>query len=320
MYILDIDKIKEGDILLTSQKGLVSKAVRKFTNGEYSHAILCVGHGSYIHSDLQGVHSGNLQRLMFESPDNVKVLRPNNQSLSEKASLYARSQIGKEYSINEAIRAKVNKKNSTVNKQFCSRLVAQSYEYAGEAIVKNSAYCTPEDINRSSAFSQVDGAIRTASEEEFEFAEGFNPLQRQTEITNKILSEARRLTGVDIQSLEQLSQYVVKNPLHSDAIVEVFKNSGYLTMWEHDLKKNPWRYNSALFLELKISKDEKLKLAEMEIESAKQQIKLYSHNYTAYQYLSLVGMSSYIRMEMELYKINIMNDRLEAAKYVLAHT
>ncbi len=321
MFVLDMQKLMEGDVLLTSQKGLVSKAVRGFTRSDYSHAILYVGYASYIHSDSHGVHSGNIQRLIFENPTNVKVLRPNNSSLAKNACMYARSQVGKEYSVREAIRAKSVAKDKLENKQFCSRLVSQSFEYAGQNIVANSAYCTPEDINRSSAFSEITNAVRVASTEEVEFSNSSNPLQRQAEITNSILSEARRITGSDIQSLEELSLYVIENPSCSDDIVDIYKKSGYLTMWEHELLQNPWRYDGAMFMLLPVDREEKRILAAFEAQSAKAQLERYSHNYVVFQKLSMRGMSSYIEINMALYKklINQTNARLEAAKHVLKH-
>lgn len=321
MFILDIQKLKEGDVFLTAQHGFVSKAVRSFTNSEYSHAILCVGHGSYIHSDSQGVHSANIQRLIFEKPNNVKILRPNDQKCVKSAVMYARSQVGKAYSVRDAIRTKTGNQSKPENKQFCSRLVAESFEYAGVHIVENSLYCTPEDINRSPAFAEINGMVREASQEELDFASAPNPIQRQTEITNFILSEARRITNKDIQSMEELSLFVVANPKYSDAIVKVYRDTDYLTMWEYEVLKNPWRYDERIFMTLSVGREEKRRMAEFEAESAKDQLMLYSNNYTAYQNLSINGMSSYIAMNMELYKklINQMNKRLDAANYVLSN-
>ncbi|MCK5875800.1 MAG: hypothetical protein KAG82_13970 [Alcanivoracaceae bacterium] len=321
MFILDMYKLMEGDVLLTSQKGLVSKVVRGFTGSDYSHAILYVGHGSYIHSDSHGVHSANIQRLIFEDPDNVKVLRPNNSILGRKASMYARTQIGKEYSVKEAIRTKGGAKEKPENRQFCSRLVAQSFQFAGQNIVANSAFCTPEDINKSSAFSEVANVVRVASTKELEFANSPNPIERQAEITNSILSETRRITGCDMQSLEELSMYVIENPSCADDIVAVYKKSGYLTMWMHELSQNPWRYDGEIFMLLPVDREEKRRLAEFEAKSAEDQLELYSHNYDAFKQYSIMRKSSFIEMNMTLYKnlINQMNARLQAANHVLGH-
>lgn len=319
MYILDMNQLKEGDVLLTSEKSITSKAVRDVTLSGFSHAILYVGNGSYIHSDSDGVHSANIQRLLFDKPSRVKVLRPKKLGIAANASMYARSQIGKGYSVKEAVRTKVGTKRKKENKQFCSRLVAEAFEHAREKIVENPSYCSPDDINRSSFFEEVPGVARIATEAEITFAKSSNPIQRQTKITNTILSEARRITKSNIQTLEELTLYVTSNPSCADSIVDVYEKSGYLTMWQYEMKQNPWRYNGELFMALPISREEKLNLANFEAESSKQQLELYVYNYQAYEHLGKGAWSSYISMSLSLYKnlINQMAARLEASEYVI---
>lgn len=322
MYILDMSQLKEGDVLLTSEKKPRSKAVRGVTFSGFSHAILYVGHGSYIHSDSKGVHSANIQRLLFDNPSRVKVLRPKMLGTPTNASMYARSQIGKEYSLKEAVRTKIGTKRKKENKQFCSRLVAEAFEHAGDKVVENPSYCSPDDINRSSFFEEVSGVARLATEAEINFSKSFNPIQRQAEITNTILSEARRITKIKIQTLEELTLYVASNPGCADSIVDVYKKSGYLTMWRHETEQNPWRYNGELFMVLPISREERLSLAKSEAESAKKQLELYAYNYQAYEHLGKKSWSSYISMSLRLYKnlISQMSARLEAAEYVIKNS
>lgn len=321
MYILNINLLKEGDVLLTSEKTITSKSIRGATFGDFSHAILYVGHGSYIHSDMQGVHSANIQRLLFDNASRVKVLRPKESNDATSASVYARSQIGKEYSIKEAVRTKIGLKNKKENKQFCSRLVAEAYEYAGRNVVKNPSYCSPEDINKSSFFYEIYEVAKIATDAEVEFAKSFNPLQKQAEITNTILSEARRITKNNIQTLEDLTMYVVANPGYAKSIVDVYEKSGYLTMWQYDIEQNPWRYSGELFLALPISRKQKLERAIFEAESAKKQYYLYLQNYQDYESFGTKESSPYIRMNLNLYKILItkMADRYEAAQYVIGN-
>ncbi len=319
MYILDMNLLREGDVLLTSEKSITSKAVRGATFGGFSHAILYVGHSSYIHSDTKGVHSANIQRLLFDHRSRVKVLRPKESNAATNASMYARSQIGKEYSVKEAVRTKIGVKAKKENKQFCSRLVAEAYEYAGKKVVNNPSYCSPEDINKSSFFYEISGVARLATDAELKFAKSFNPIQKQTEITNTILSEARRITQNNIQTLEELTMYVVANPGCAESIVDVYKKSGYLTMWQYEFEQNPWRYNGELFMALPISREEKLNLARFEAESAIKQLDLYSHNYQAYENLGKQSWSSYISINLNLYKnlINQMASRYAAAQFVI---
>ena len=93
-------------------------------------------------------------------------------------------------------------------------------------------------------------------------------------------------------------------------------------MWKHEVEQNPWRYDENLFISIPVEHEEKRRMASIEIESAESQLKLYRNNYTAFQDFSMRGMSSYIEMNMVLYKnlINQMNKRLEVAKYVLKNT
>ena len=284
MYILDLRKLIEGDILLTAQTAVISKTIRVVSSSDFSHAILYVGDGSYIHSNGGGVHSGNTQRLLFHKLKHVQVLRPNNETFAEKACIYARTQVGKEYSVKDAINSKnpLPKKKES-NRQFCSRLVAQSYEYAGLKLVDNSSYCTPQDIHNSSDISIVKNILSKASKEEISFSKSENPLQRQADITNKILKSIRKLTGCDIQSFDELSQFVINNPIYDHGITSIIERSGYLSMWQDEMEKNPWRYNGELFLSMPMRIEEKRQQASFELKSAHKQLNLYSYNYNMMQ-------------------------------------
>lgn len=201
--------MKSGDIILTAQLAPVSKAVRLATGSKFSHAILYVGDGSYIHSDGQGVHSNNIQRLLIEKEGCAEVRRLIDNGYVAKACMFARSEIGKAYSVKEAINTKNPlSKRKKINRQFCSRLVAQAYEYSGIKIVDNADYCSPKDLQQSQFIEVVPGCLKKATDQEIEFANSPSPIQKQTEITNLILSSARNLTGKDIQSFEELDQFI----------------------------------------------------------------------------------------------------------------
>tara|TARA_R110001592_G_scaffold311518_1_gene586399 strand:+ start:1716 stop:2687 length:972 start_codon:yes stop_codon:yes gene_type:complete len=323
MYILEMSLLKAGDIILTAQVGAISKAVRIATFGKFSHAILYVGHGSYIHSDGQGVQSDNIQRLLFEKETHAEVCRVLDTSYVNKAVMFARSQIGTSYSVKEAARTKNPVyKGEKLNRQFCSRLVAQSYEYSGLKLVKNVDYCTPKDLQKSSHTNSIHGCLRLASEKEVEFAMSDSPLQRQTEITNSILKFVRTLTGSDIQSFESLDQFVIENPKHDWDVTSIVMNSGYLTLFDYELTQNPWRYDGQLFLSLDIDEQYKIEMAELELESAEDQVQLYSHNYLMCQNVRAHLPLRYFEMKMDLYKklINLMNKRIDAARFVIENT
>lgn len=96
-YILEINKLQAGDIFLTTRNHIVSKTIRAFTSSDYPHAMLHVGDGSYIHSDGEGVHAGNVQRLLFADLNYVQVLRLRDgvdRKLVNAACTFARREVG----------------------------------------------------------------------------------------------------------------------------------------------------------------------------------------------------------------------------------
>lgn len=66
MKKLNPHRLQVGDIILTSGPGKVSKAVRRMTKSEISHAMVYVQHSSLIDATAHGVHSSNLQRLFLD--------------------------------------------------------------------------------------------------------------------------------------------------------------------------------------------------------------------------------------------------------------
>ncbi|TOJ75750.1 YiiX/YebB-like N1pC/P60 family cysteine hydrolase, partial [Vibrio parahaemolyticus] len=143
MYVLEISKLRPGDIVFTREEpsgksiGEIksktqSRMIRKHTKGNYSHVMLYVGSGSYIHATLEGVHAGSINRCIFESPLDVMVLRTVAEPYQiQEAIVYARNQIGKEYDVKEAAGSVYPQIKGKDNRQFCSRLVAQAYNEAG---------------------------------------------------------------------------------------------------------------------------------------------------------------------------------------------
>jgi len=324
LYLIPINELEKGDILLTSENSATSKTVRKATGSNFSHAILYVGAGSYIHSDADGVHSGNLQRLLLDSAENIIVLRVEcNHEILNQACMFARSKIGTKYSIKSAVNAKLKvSKKENENRQFCSRLVAQAYEYAGAKLVDNSSFCTPQEILESEDAKVISAKVRKATSEEINFAKSENPLERQLSITNEILSKIRVLTGQDIQTLEQITQYVMETPEHDGDIAKIYKESGYLTMWSHETMKNAWRYNGRLFINLPLPKNELVDKAIFERNSAEERLKLYKNNLEQYFYINETHKLEYSKIHFELYKKLVENtlDNINAAEYVLENT
>ncbi|MBD9658514.1 YiiX/YebB-like N1pC/P60 family cysteine hydrolase [Pantoea sp. PNT03] len=321
MYVISINELEKGDILLTAENSATSKVVRKSTGSSFSHTILYIGSGTYIHSDANGVHSGNMQRLLFDTPENVTILRvAGSPDQLRKACMFARLKIGTKYSIRNAINSKL--KTTTKerkNRQFCSRLVVQSYESAGIKLVENTSFCTPQEILESKLVQKTSVKIRKATIEEVAISQSKNPLNKQSSIINGILRKVRTITKEDIQTLEQVTHHLINNPKDDREISDVYKRSGYLTMWKYDIEENPWRYDGKKLLEIPLSKVELIQLATSERDNAIDRLMLYKHNFDQYFYINETHRLEYSQMKFKLYHQLLKNtfDNLDAANHVL---
>ncbi|MDR7015088.1 YiiX/YebB-like N1pC/P60 family cysteine hydrolase [Acinetobacter sp. 3657] len=348
-YILRFqDLMQPGDVILTAAPTISSKGIRKATKSDFSHAILYLGN-SYMHSDLHGVHSGNPQRLLFESPKDVKVLRLKkeyiNTQVIENICTFARSEHGKEYSKFEAAKSVLTPNAlRQKNRQFCSRLVAQSFENSNIRIVNNTNYCTPHEISISKCFEEVKNVIKLATDEEIEFSKSDNPLYIQESIINKLLTDIRILLSNDIQTLEEIIPFLISNHEYDSQITNVLKESGYLDIWRIDYDKNPWRYDGSIFLKFKNKKelikfknnigDQSLDYDDLRIAMAYGELSLFSgitpsvneglryeHQYNLYSYLYRKYNFDYFYTKKNLYEQLLKNcrKRIVAAEYVLNH-
>lgn len=326
MYLIEINKLLPGDIFLTTQKHIVSKAIKVVTASDYSHALLHVGDGSYIHSDGDGVHAGNVQRLLFKDERYVRVLRIRediDRKLVNAACAFARREVGKQYSVRDAINTKnpLSKKTNT-NRQFCSRLVAQSFESVGLCLVDNSCYCSPRELEDSDLTILVSDCVRMASDAEIELARSENPLKKQEIITNSIFSNVRRVTGQDIQTFEQLLNFILENDEYDGKITGIIKESGYLFMWQHDLNVNPWRYNQELFMSLPVPKEKLNKIALAELDSAVNTRERFVFMYQQFMSIWQARRLQYAVLNIILYQklVELTDIRISICTYVAENT
>lgn len=304
MYILEFNNLKKGDIILTAEKKIISKSIRTFTKSNFSHAILYVGDHSYIHSDRDGVHSGNIQRLLFAKESYATILRCKSFSSEsiEKICQYARSQIGTKYSIKEAIKTKSPlKKKVQTNRQFCSRLVAQAYDYANLLLVKNIHYCSPQELMESNLTFEVTDCVRKATKEEIIFSNTPNILDKQILITNDILQKTSAITKQDIQTLEEILKILISNPQYDIAITNIIQKSGYLSLYQEELRINKWRYDKNTFLALSSEPDSLLSLASAELNSFQTNKQRYHSMHSHYTILYAQYRLNYIKTHINLY-------------------
>ncbi|MEQ7870652.1 hypothetical protein V6R97_08365 [Chromohalobacter salexigens] len=216
--------------------------------------MIYVAHSSCVHADGDGVHSINTQRVIFDDPNDVIVLRhklAKNMASEELESIcaYPRSKVGTEYSVSDAIKAGVYAK-SKLKKivdskyQYCSRLVAESFGHAGIDFSADPSSCTPADIQRHPDLKKIDGAVREATPEELEFAadKSRDTIYKQTKITNEIIKASQKILGKNVQTFEDIYLELVASPANDEKIESFIQGSGYLTIWADDVLKCPYRY------------------------------------------------------------------------------
>lgn len=326
MFVLNTASLLPGDIVLTAQEAKVSQKIRVHTRSDYSHALLYVAHCSYIHSDLNGVHAGNTQRLLLNNPTHVLVLRVSNPDCRAQlpsACDFARTQIGKQYSVAEAVQSPAKRqsvKKTTANRQFCSRLVAQSYAYAGIPLVPNPDNCYPGDLHNAYYVAPVENYLRIATADEIEFAQSPSPIDRQRKITNDITNMARRLSGEDIQTEEQIVDVILRHPEIDQPLTEYVTSTGYFDLWKIDVRANPWRYDEIHFRALTIPSNEKRALAHQEVVDAETTLDRFQRMFGSYSHLRQIHPRRYFEAYAQLYAelLRVHSSRLTVARAVLA--
>lgn len=257
MFGFNLERLEVGDILLSLGDSTWGPKIARMTGGPYSHAMLYVGF-SVIHADLDGVYSKNPQRLIFDSPDNLKVLRLNRViSGGEMNTLceYARYWVGALYSKADASATLVlrnQKKRAITDKQFCSRLVAQAYSAIGIQLVKNPDYCSPNDLLRSPEVIQVGDGIKKLDQAEIFFAasDDYNEqLQRATfSWLEKVRSLAERRKLGNVVRHADVAPFLVRNPGYDKVVTQYAIESGYPNFARVDRICNSYRYDPQEFV------------------------------------------------------------------------
>jgi hypothetical protein len=260
MKCLNETKLVPGDIILSAEDHYLSKAIRAATKSDISHAMIYVANCSIIDSTDEGVQARNTRRLFFDDNCAVHVRRLTSELADERRELvinYARSRIGTRYSKLEAVRASVGTTKSPSRQQFCSRLVAQAYAWAGIRLVDSPDYCTPNDIKNSNSLVVVPDAVMPVSSEHVARVEhDFDTNDVMREVTNKLL-DAARTRNPSIECFGDIDAYLMANPAEDECFTKFYEASGYLTAWELEFNKNRWQYELPLFVSMPDSQIDK---------------------------------------------------------------
>lgn len=257
-WIFDRAALQRGDVLFTRSK-FVGTGIAKATNGRFGHVMLYLDN-MIIHADTKGVWSKNPQRILTNDQSRLAAYRLKNPLLADhlqRIESYARSRVGSLYSIPQAVQSLQKHKERisdryVLDRQFCSRLVAQSFAEVGVNFVADFDFCTPNEIAESTLLEEVQDAVVLASAADMDFHKtpDFN-LEIQVETyrwLNQVrsLAENHQLRPVHAQS--DVGQWVLDHPQFDAEICRYIQSTKYLTLYDADKRKNPWRYNPQLML------------------------------------------------------------------------
>lgn len=254
-YIIDLDKLKYGDIILTRTNDRTCLKIREYAKSNYSHALIYKGNKSCLESNALGVQSVNPQRLIFENMDDAIIMRfeePKETYFLESGLANAASKIGMSYaSRHELMKSHLDtlEKANEESRQFCTRFVAQVYEESEINIVSNADYCSPFDIENSSAFVKITDILREGNKAEIKLAlEKENSINSQTDSTFDFLESVRNLTGLDIQTFDNVDNYLIENPEKDNEIVYLIKKTDFFNLGDLEKEKNILMYHPETFL------------------------------------------------------------------------
>lgn len=249
---LDASKLRPGDVILTADHSVVSRAIRNRTRSDISHAMIYVESHSVIEANNTGVHARNTQRLHYPADLALYVLRPRDPLTAEEVEaicLFARGKVGSQYTIVQAaqsiapIRAKANRR------QFCSRLVGQAYAAAGRHLGDDPHYLSPGDLLRSQVFEQVPHATIAIDEAaSARWANHKDMTAVMVASTNAVLAQVRKLDPA-IETFDDVIAMLIAKPHHDAAVLIAYEASGYLEVWRDFVEATPWQYDPAIMSE-----------------------------------------------------------------------
>jgi len=269
-YVLDWTKLQPCDIVLSrkslSLKGLfhqkrlceaTKSGVIRLGSKHYSHAMLYVG-SSVIHAHPPMVFAVNPQRLSAAHDDDYVCLRFNGLTLDQKQKIeeYARGRIGALYSVTEAAKTmtkKLGDERDLSGLEFCSRLVAEAYDYAGIGLVKNISYCAPGDFLSVASLINMGSCTRRLDEHDKAIINSEDYVLLSQERSYKWLQSVNSLAakdGLPIETLNSVFEYVLRFPKRDGDVFGLLKESGYLETWKDDAKAHGYRYDPMAMADL----------------------------------------------------------------------
>ena len=319
-YILNLEVLKPGDIILEHGYKPHSLVIMKVTRSHYSHAMLYEGSTIIEATSSGGVFSKVPNRFAVVNQNDLKVLRLEKEISPqdiENITITARTLTGSSYDKSEAVKVGRKKKpaQKKSNGQFCSRLVAQCYNKAGIKLVESINYCSPADLEKSPLLSEVENAVKEASEAELAHALAPSIHTQHLKSSVKWVKAAKKIlkkSGVEAETINDIYSATLnlRNSKVDKLILKEIKASGHYDFYLEDKNANPYRYDITKFAE-KIGND--INTINSEIHKETSIVKVQSINLRNFKEYFEFYPSRLMAAELDLYTgiLNITNERLK---------
>lgn len=262
-WMFDLGKLQPGDVLFTRSK-VIGAGIATLTGGRFGHVMLYLD-SMIIHADTKGVWSKNPQRIIVNDKSRLAAFRvknPLSKSDFSQIDYHTRARVGSLYSIPEAANSlpllpKKASERLILDRQFCSRLVAQTFAKIGINLVADSNFCTPNEIAKSDLLEEVEGAIRQAKNADIYFNKTPD-YNRQIQVEtfrwlNKIRKLAEKHQVRQIHSQSDVGQWLLDYPQFDKEVCDYINETEYLSLYDSDRRKLPWRYHPEWMLEVLIA-------------------------------------------------------------------
>lgn len=259
-YVLRLDKLQDGDVILESGYKPHSEAIKNKTNSHYSHAMIYLERTIFESTKGGSVFTRVPNRFYVKNANDLKVIRYNeniSKDSLDKVAWHARTHVATTYSVPEAVRSSLKKKPTAKKSsgQFCSRFVAESLNAGNVKTVSNIYYCTPADLESSEYFSVVPDAIKEASAAEIRHADASKLHPKHQKATVEWTKKAKTILkspGNKVQTINDIYQAIIdsRNTKIDKAIAKAMIESGYTENLDDDRTANPYRYDETEFAKL----------------------------------------------------------------------
>lgn len=237
-YVFDTSVLKKGDVLLINT---YNERMHLLMKSQYDHVALYAGDAFIMESDGGGVVLNHIFSYGFKEVDDAIVLRCKSDSelIREGVVFYARSTMGMEFGSLEARKVpkyEATEKPAEINRMFCSRLVALSYDKMGVNLVPNPNYCTPASFMDSDKLVRVYDALVPATDAAKQVIAIHSKARENAENVEMLVSMYGRMSEIydaDIQAMDQLIKTALQKPEKDDeAVIALYDTDFYKRRFE----------------------------------------------------------------------------------------